>query len=75
MHSVLLLSHIIILSVQVSTPAVTTTVRRSEEISLEVTAGQIIVWKFHLENHDVGFTVEVNGEVKVSQTPRVNNEI
>jgi hypothetical protein len=50
---------------QINTPSVTTTVRKSDEVILDVLPGQLVIWKFYLENYDIGFQVEVDGEVKV----------
>jgi hypothetical protein len=48
-----------------NTPAVTTTVRKSEEVIVDVMPGQLVIWKFYLESYDIGFQVEVDGETKV----------
>jgi chromosome segregation ATPase len=51
-----------------NTPAVTTTVRKSDEVIVDVMPGQLVIWKFYLESYDIGFQVEVDGETKV-QSP------
>jgi len=44
------------------------TVRKSEEASFKMTKGQIIVWQFSTEGYDIGFSVSVNGQTKISLT-------
>ena len=44
------------------------TVRKSEEASFKVLKGQIVVWQFSTEGYDIGFSVSVNGQTKISLT-------
>lgn len=43
-------------------------VARSEEQTRAAACGQLLVWQFSTTNYDIGFSVEVNGEVKVPYT-------
>lgn len=45
-----------------------TVVRRSEEVRLRVPLGHLIVWRFQTEKYDIGFSLEIDSEPKVSYT-------
>jgi hypothetical protein len=45
-----------------------TIVSRIEEQLFKVPANHLVVWRFSLENFDIGFTVEVNGKIRLPLT-------
>lgn len=38
---------------------------KKEEVAYRLMAGEILVWKYETEKYDIGFTVDVGGDVKV----------
>ena len=50
---------------QMSTPAVTTTVKGTDLVVLDVSAGQVILWKFFVDHYDIGFSVDMDEDIKV----------
>lgn len=50
------------------------TVRRTEEKSFPISAGQYILWRFSTLNFDIGFSVELNGETKIPYTRYKSHE-
>jgi hypothetical protein len=57
-----------------SSPTNSMTVKRVEDATFSVRPGQLVVWRFTTENYDIGFSVEMLGEVKVSYT-RYNSHV
>jgi len=49
-------------------------VARSEEQARAATRGQLLVWQFSTTKYDIGFSVEVNGDVKVPYTRYASHE-
>lgn len=58
-----------------NTPSSTVSVRNKDVVSFDVTAGQLVIWRFETANYDIGFTVELDDEVVVSYTRYRANEI
>lgn len=50
------------------------TVRRSEERSFQVFAGQYVLWRFSTVDFDIGFSVLLNGETKIPYTRYKSHE-
>jgi hypothetical protein len=57
-----------------STPTNSITVSRTEDTTFNVRPGQLVVWRFTTEKYDIGFSVEMCGDIKVSYT-RYNSHI
>ena len=43
-------------------------VRKREEVKVDVTPGQLVVWRFATQDFDIGFEVVLNGDVQISCT-------
>jgi hypothetical protein len=58
----------------INVQAAKATVRRVEEKSFPICAGQYIVWRFSTLNFDIGFSIELNGETKIPYTRHKSHE-
>jgi hypothetical protein len=49
-----------------NTPAVSVTVRKADEVVVDVAPSQLVIWKFYVEAYDIGFMVEDEDDIKVT---------
>jgi hypothetical protein len=49
-------------------------VRRREEVTVRIMNNQILLWRFATQEYDIAFSVELNGETKISYT-RYNSHL
>ncbi len=55
-------------------PVTTTTVRNDDMFQKYMQKGQFIVWRFTTANYDIGFSVELNNEVRLGYARHRSHE-